>query len=57
VIVIYLTLQVEIYVHESIRDAHTKLIYRHFPYQSPTQIRNPQARTYLERNKPCRQGN
>jgi len=48
---------VEIYVYNSIRDAHTKLIYRHFPYQSPTQIRNPQARTYLERNKPCRQGN
>jgi len=53
----YLTLQVEIYIYEIIRDAYTKLIYWHFPYQSPTQIRNPLARTYLERNNPCRQGN
>jgi hypothetical protein len=51
-----LTLQVETCVHKSIRDAHTKLMYRHFPYQSPIQIHDPKARTYLERNNPCRQG-
>jgi hypothetical protein len=56
VIIMCLTLQVEIYIHKIIKDAHTKLMYRHFPSQSPTQIRHPQARTYLERNNPCRHG-
>jgi hypothetical protein len=56
VIIMCLTLQVEICIYKIIKDAHTKLMYRHFPSQSPTQIRHPQARTYLERNNPCRHG-
>jgi hypothetical protein len=31
VIIMCLTLQVEIYIYKIIKDAYTKLIYRHFP--------------------------
>ena len=37
-IIICSTLQVEMCIYKNIKDAHTKLMYRHFPYQSPTHL-------------------